>query len=40
MPFFLLMVFLAIFSPEALLEGIIKLQEKILQERPLTRKMA
>jgi NADH-quinone oxidoreductase subunit B len=26
--------------PEALLEGIIKLQEKILQERPLTRKMA
>jgi NADH-quinone oxidoreductase subunit B len=26
--------------PEALLEGIIKLQEKILQERPLTKKMA
>ena len=25
--------------PEALLEGILKLQEQILEERPLTRKM-
>ena len=26
--------------PEALIEGLLKLQEKILDERPLTRKMA
>ena len=26
--------------PEALIEGLLKLQEKILEERPLTRKMA
>ncbi|HJM94774.1 MAG TPA: NADH-quinone oxidoreductase subunit B, partial [Candidatus Marinimicrobia bacterium] len=26
--------------PEALIEGLLKLQEQILNERPLTRKMA